>query len=992
MASGSGSFGGTADAVGRSLRLDGVDYKVVGILPRGFRLERRADVWMPLSTGLPFADARNAHFLRVLGRRAPGASEADVLEDVLGFGRRLQQTWADIHPATSGWGTVARPYHDVVVGEVRVAAVRAVRRRRLRAAHRLRQRRQPPARARGDAHAASSRCAPRSAPRRGRIVRQLLTESLLLSLVGGALGVVFAAVGHRRARRPGARHAAARRRDRARRARARFHERRRRLHRRSPSASCRRSPRSRPDLHDALKDGTRGTTSGRGRVRKTLVVVEVALSLVLLVGAGLMVRSFLRLRAVDPGFRPEGALMLKVSLPVPDNIVGEADSDRFVSYFDARRRAAAPAPRRRRRGRRLHPTARRLDQSSLRVEGYVPVDKADRARRRGPRRHARLLRSHGHHARARPLLQRRRRHGCAAGAIVNEALVRKYFSSRGRDALGKRIRMGVSATDPGQWASIVGVIGDVRAYGLDEPAQPEMYYPTAQARISSAMALVMRTKGDPAALAQSARAAMTEIDAQQPIFDLKPLEALVSESLGQRRFTLTLMLLFGLVALILAAVGIYGVIAYRVAQRTPEIGVRVALGAQPRTVLVMVLKDGMKLVALGLVIGTAAALALTRVAASLLWGVTATDATTYIAVAAVLSAVAFIAIVIPARRATRVDPMQALRSDDDDLRLARSRSSLRLARLRRSPGFTAAAVLTLALGIGANTAIFSVVDARAAAAAAVSDAGGPRARHTNFGAETVTRFAASYPDSRTSATARHAGERRGVLRQRRQPERRGDAGASARDADDVVAHVDARRAADAGARLLARRGQEGDTTRSSSSATRCGGRATAAIPRPRADITLDGLPYTVVGVMPPGFVFAAARRSVDAALDHPRRPRGARRLFRSAWSRGSRPAPRWRRRAPISTPCRAPDTRPIRRTTRRRYTGSSSAEPLRATASSATCAPMLLVLLGAVALRAAHRLRQRRQPAARARRGAAARDGGARGARRAARGDSCASC
>jgi putative ABC transport system permease protein len=203
----------------------------------------------------------------------------------------------------------------------------------------------------------------------------------------------------------------------------------------------------------------------------------------------------------------------------------------------------------------------------------------------------------------------------------------------------------------------------VRNRGLDEPPEPVMYWPTAQSRNASAMSLVVRTRGDPAALARTARAALAEIDPNQPVFDVQPLRQMVAKSLDQRRFTLTLMLMFACVALVLAAVGIYGVMAYTVVQRTQEIGIRVALGARPRQVLGMVVRDGMTLVAAGLVIGSLAALALTRVAASLLYGVSAADATTYAALSLLLATVALTAIVLPARRAMRVDPLTALRSE-----------------------------------------------------------------------------------------------------------------------------------------------------------------------------------------------------------------------------------------------------------------------------------------------------------------------------------------
>ena len=190
-----------------------------------------------------------------------------------------------------------------------------------------------------------------------------------------------------------------------------------------------------------------------------------------------------------------------------------------------------------------------------------------------------------------------------------------------------------------------------------------MYWSALQSNTNPSMALVMRTAGEPTALGATVRAAIAEVDPMQPIYDLQTVESVVSTSLGQRRFTLTLMLVFGLVALLLAAVGIYGVMAYTVAQRTQELGIRVALGATPGGVLTMVLRDGMTLVAIGLAVGVGAALALSRLVSSLLYGVGAVDAITYVVIAGALTLVALVAIVVPARRAMKVDPMVALRSD-----------------------------------------------------------------------------------------------------------------------------------------------------------------------------------------------------------------------------------------------------------------------------------------------------------------------------------------
>jgi putative ABC transport system permease protein len=651
-------FGGAADAVGKSIRLDGVSYPIVGILPRGFRLEHHIDVWMPLSTALDGIHVRNAHFLRVVGRRRAGATPAAIAADLDRIANLQTTTYPDLFPPTFGFSIRALPYLDDVVGDARlpllvllgavgfvllIACANVANLLLARAATRQRE------------------MAIRAAlgASRGRLMRQLLTESLLLALAGAALGVLFARWGIDG------------------------------LIAMSPASLPRIGDialdlpvllftgavavttgvafglvpaisASRPDLHDGLKDGTRGSSGGRGRLRKALVVAEVALSLVLLVGSGLMVRSFVRLLQVDPGFRPDHALMLRVSLPVADSVVNDADRDRFVQFFTRAADRLRQLPGITAVGANtMLPLDGRMTDRLFEIEGYVPADKADR-----PDAQNRQVTPGWFAAMGIPLLRGRTIEArddqrSRPVAVVNAAFVRKYF--RDRDPLGKRIRLGTISHE-NQWTTIVGVVGDVRGYGLDEAPQPEMYFAMAQVRDASAMALVVRTRGEPMALIGNVRAAMAELDPGQPIFDLQPVDHLVSSSLGERRFTLTLMLLFGLVALVLAAVGIYGVMSYTVAQRTRELGIRIALGARPAQVLGMVLRDGMTLVAAGLAIGTGAAFALARVASSLLYGISAGDAVTYVVIAALLAAVALVAIVFPARRAMRVEPIQALRS------------------------------------------------------------------------------------------------------------------------------------------------------------------------------------------------------------------------------------------------------------------------------------------------------------------------------------------
>jgi putative ABC transport system permease protein len=242
--------------------------------------------------------------------------------------------------------------------------------------------------------------------------------------------------------------------------------------------------------------------------------------------------------------------------------------------------------------------------------------------------------------------------------VVNDAFAKRFFADG--DAIGKRIRLGKLTADF-PWANIVGVVGDVRGFALEEPPIPTMYWPVAQIRATPSLAIVVRTESDPAALAPAVRDAIREIDQTQPIYDMQPLDQLVAKSLGQRRFTLTLMVLFGVIALVLSAIGIYGVMAFAVTQRTQEIGIRMALGARAVDVLKMVVGSGMFLALIGVVVGLIGAFALTRLMASLLFGVSPTDLVTFGLVTTGLLIVALLACYIPARRATKVDPLVALR-------------------------------------------------------------------------------------------------------------------------------------------------------------------------------------------------------------------------------------------------------------------------------------------------------------------------------------------
>jgi putative ABC transport system permease protein len=294
----------------------------------------------------------------------------------------------------------------------------------------------------------------------------------------------------------------------------------------------------------------------------------------------------------------------------------------------------------------------------IEVEGYIPRDQADM-----PDAQNRQVTPGWFAAMGIPLVQGRLiepsdDEKAPRVVVVNQAFVKRYFPNG--DAIGKRMRLG-KLTSEFPWATIVGTVGDVRNFTLDEPPEPAMYWPVAQIRSTPSLAIVVRTQSDPDALAPAVRDAIAKIDQAQPIYDMQSLDQLVAKSLDQRRFTLTLMLLFGVIALVLSAIGIYGVMAFAVTQRTQEIGIRMALGASALDVLKMVVGSGMFLAVIGVAVGLIGAFAVTRLMASLLFGVSPTDLVTFGLVTAGLLMVALLACYIPARRATKVDPLVALR-------------------------------------------------------------------------------------------------------------------------------------------------------------------------------------------------------------------------------------------------------------------------------------------------------------------------------------------
>jgi putative ABC transport system permease protein len=414
---------------------------------------------------------------------------------------------------------------------------------------------------------------------------------------------------------------------------------------------------ARPNLNETLSDGGRqsGAASTRSPLRSVLVIAEIALALVLLICAGLLIKTVVRLRSVDPGFKPDRLVTMNVWLPsakYPKNADGIPFFNRMLERVQAIPGVEDAAVT------SVLPVSANFDRRTVEVEGqpkapgeYPDVDNY-------------MVSPDYLRAMSIPLLRGRAltaqdNENTPLVVLVSETMGRKLWP--GDDAIGKRVRFYNSSGEQRPWRTVVGIVQDVKQYGLDKPAPTAMYETLAQFP-TTAVTLVVRSAVEPMTMIAAIRREILALDKDQAVFNIETMEQLVSDSMSLRRFSMFLLGVFATLALVLAAIGIYGVLAQSVSQRTHEIGIRMALGAQTRDVLKLIVRQGMSLTVIGVVIGLAGAFGLTRLLASLLFGVGATDPATFLWIAVLLASVSFFACYIPARRAARLDPIKALTS------------------------------------------------------------------------------------------------------------------------------------------------------------------------------------------------------------------------------------------------------------------------------------------------------------------------------------------
>lgn len=647
--------------IGQAINLGGQSFTVVGVIAQGAQmpiLPNNIELWAPVSQGFGFTN-RGGHYLSVIARLKPSVTREQAQAEMDSLAAALAAKYPDTN---LDFGIRLIALHEQITGDFKpallvllgavvfvllIASANVANMLLARATDRQKE------------------IAIRSAlgARRSRIIRQLLTESLLLSIIGGTAGLLLALWGIDL------------------------------LVALSPSDLPRVKEvavdgrvlgftlavslltgiifgfapalqASRPDLNETLKEGGRSATGGKGRrrLRSLLVVSEIALSLMLLVGAALFMRSFLKLESVNPGFNPENVLTMQLDLSGPNYKTGEqviAFQNQLLDKIKALPGARSVATR------SSTPIAADSPYAYLvfAIEGR-PVDKANR--------------SVAYYNAVSPDYFQTMEIAVVKGrqfdthdrmkaqnvAIINETLARRFLP--GEDPIGKRITLNDDNPKEEEWATIVGVVKDTKPRALDSESAAELYMPYDQ-QPESYMSLMIRTTDKSESMAAAVRAEVESLDPNQPVFSIRTLSNVLSQSVAMPRFRTLLFIIFALIALILAVVGIYGVMSYSVMQRAHEIGIRMALGAKASDVLKLVVGEGLALALAGIAIGLAASFALMKSVESLieglLFGVSVTDPLTFASIPAVLAVVAIVACAVPARRATKVDPMAALRHE-----------------------------------------------------------------------------------------------------------------------------------------------------------------------------------------------------------------------------------------------------------------------------------------------------------------------------------------
>ena len=644
-------FGGDARIVGQTLTLSGQPYTVVGVMPAGFQFPDAAtELWVPMAFTAQETQNHGGHYIAAIGTLKPGVPVEQAQASLATIAQRLAEQYPD---SNAGWSVKVIPMQEYFVRDIKpallvllwavavvllIACANVANLLLVRAAARQKE--------------ISIRAALGAS--RGRVVRQLLTESVLLAIVGGVVGLALAYGGLvllltlAPEGLPRIKEVA--------------------IDKSAlgftfaltmltgvvfglvPALQA-----SRPNLNETLKEGGRGGSEGRKRqrLRSTLVVVEIAMALVLLVCAGLLIKSFARLQAINPGFNPKNVLVTGIGLPQAKY----KEDNQKLAFYNGLLAGISTLP-----GVQAAGVTQSLPLAGDYILGFYIQGRPPYKPGEGPSTNYYAVSPDYFKAMGIPLLRGRIFNdrdveGAPRVAIINETMAKRFFADE--DPIGKRIHV---TNGPETFREIVGIVGDVRQYGLDRTPPLQTYEPHMQAAFSG-MSLVVRTAGDPTNLSAGVRGQVKTIDKDQPVSNIRTMEQIVSSSVADRRFSMLLLGVFAAVALILAAVGIYGVMAYSVSQRTHEIGIRLALGATARDVLRLVVGQGMLLAIVGVIIGLAASFGVTRWISTMLFGVSTTDVAIFSAIPLLLAAVALVACLVPARRATKVDPIVALRCE-----------------------------------------------------------------------------------------------------------------------------------------------------------------------------------------------------------------------------------------------------------------------------------------------------------------------------------------